>query len=95
MAYGSPFHWTFHRSGAATSCDVQATQAQLITNVLGKIVFRATNGMATPAYRQVRPQVWSHDIGIAQDIEYGIGDAASAVEVVANIECMVYINHVP
>src|SRR6056297_2431745 len=81
MADGSALHGAFHGARTAASGDIQAAQAELIADLLGKIIFLARNGVSTPANHQLWGYVAAHDIGVAQNAEDRVGDAGGAAQV--------------
>ncbi len=83
VADGGALHRPLHRPRAAAGADVEAAQAELVADLLGVLVFVALDRMATPAHDQVRVEMRAQDAGIAQDLEYGVGDAVRLLQVEA------------
>ena len=90
MADGSALHRPFHGTGSTAGTDVQAPQSQLVTDLLGVIVFLAGDGMTAPADNLVGIHPRAQNRRIAQYMEHGIGDAVRGI----HIKCWVIINFV-
>ena len=74
-------HRPLHGARPAAGADVEATQAQLVTDHLGVVVFLAADRMPAPAHHQVRLVHRLQDAGIAQDVEHRVGKAFRAPEI--------------
>ena len=83
MANHGAFHWAFHGARAATGANVQTAQAQLVTNFLGVFVFVAGNRVTAPAHHQIGQSFGFQYIGIAQQMENGVGNVVAVVQIEA------------
>ncbi|CRD47817.1 hypothetical protein BN1263170055 [Stenotrophomonas indicatrix] len=76
---GGALHRALHRARAAAGTDVQAAQAQLVTDLLGIQVLVARNRVTAPADHQVRV-TRVEDACVAQQPEHRIGDALGRLQ---------------
>ncbi len=73
-------HRALHRARTATGADVESTQAQLVTDLLGIEVLLAVDRVPAPAHDQVGVG-GQQRLGVAQQAKDRIGDALAAVQV--------------
>ena len=74
MRNGRPFHWAFHHARAAASADVEATQAQFVTDFLGVFVFFGVDRVAAPTHHDLGFYAGAQGAGITQQVEHIVGD---------------------
>src|SRR5210317_923248 len=68
MPDGGPLHGPL----AAPGCDIKASQAQLITHILGKVILQPRDRMTSPANHHAWGAVGAHHVGVAQYAKYGV-----------------------
>ena len=88
------FHRALHRARAAAGTHVKTAQAQLITDLFGVFVFAAADRMTAPADHQVQFCREPQQPGVAQDVEYRVGDVLRGVQIeLAALENLVVHEH--
>ena len=78
---GGTLHRPLHGARPAAGADVQTAQAQGVAHFLGVVIFAAVDGVPAPAHHQPGAVVRRQHTRIAQNLEYRVGDAATAREV--------------
>ncbi len=73
VANGGTFHGPFHGTRATSGADAQGPEPQLMTDILAVLVFFMPDGVATPADHQVRLSSCLQHPGVAENVEYVIG----------------------
>src|SRR3569623_835632 len=81
MTYGCAFHRSLHGARSAAGTNIHPAQAKLIPDRFRIIVFDARYRMATPADHQIGVGLRAQYIGIAQNMEYGVGDSFRSFEI--------------
>src|SRR5690606_40225706 len=94
---GCALHRALHRAGAAAPAEVHPAEAKLVADDLRVVVLLAADRMASPANDELRIRVSGQRAGVAQDMEYRVGDPARArqIEAVADQHVAVHIEQVP
>jgi hypothetical protein len=93
---GRTLHRSFHRARAASRANVQRTQPQLVSDLLGVIVFFPAYRMTTPADYKVRSARRLQDSRISQDVENRIAYVGRRpqVKAAAFVQFVVGINDI-
>ena len=74
-------HRALHGTRATSGADVEITQAEVVTHVLGVLVLLAVDGVTAPAGDQTRLTRGLQRPGVAQDMEHRIGGAFGGREI--------------
>src|SRR5690606_41085971 len=80
----------------ATSADIHSPQAQGVAYFLGVVIFAAADGVTAPADYQVRVALRMQQGGVAQHVEYRVGDTFTGVQIKLGVaaEFITGINHI-
>ncbi len=97
MADGGTLHRSLHGACTAAGAGVQSPQAQLVTDLFTVVVFGASDSVTAPANHHGRGRVGVHHSGIAQNVEYGVGETAGAaqIEAVGIADFVVHVDQIP